>query len=204
MTYILLFILTFSNSIVSCYTNHNNEFSIIFDVYIILYIIDDSGNREVPKVTKHFSNGQFRCPVVWSTRFSLHPRLQHSISMLLLGTQVLHTVLDKFSVRNRRNMFVYKESTGSVFYLRYIFKNNCMYFMFLSMYIFSRLYENSSQQQQKNNLGDPFQYDSDDEDSISRCSSATSTTATVSSLVVPSNNSNFYRKYSEEFNVCKF
>lgn len=78
--------------------------------------IDDNGIGE--KVIKHFSFGQFRCPVVWSTRFSLHPRLQHSISMFLLGIQVLHTVLDKFCVRNRRNMFVYKESTGSVFYIR--------------------------------------------------------------------------------------
>lgn len=85
---------------------------------LFLCLIDDNGNADVEKATKHFSLGQFRCPVVWSTRFSLHPRLQHSISMLLLGIQVLHTVLDKFSVRNRRNMFVYKESTGSVFYLR--------------------------------------------------------------------------------------
>lgn len=70
------------------------------------------------KLTNHFTLGQFRCPVVWSTRFALHPRLQHSTSMLLLGVQVLHIVLDKLSVRNRRNMFVYKESSGSVFYLR--------------------------------------------------------------------------------------
>lgn len=77
--------------------------------------------------------------------------------------------------------------------------------MFIIIFFLFRLYENSSQQQhQKNNLGDALQYDSDDEDSISRCSSATSTTATVSSSVFPSNSLNFFRKYSEEFNVCKF
>lgn len=63
-----------------------------------------------------------------------------------------------------------------------------------------RLFENLSQQQQKNNV---VEYDSDDEDSISRCSSATSTTATVSSSVFPSNHSNFSRKYSEDLNVSK-
>jgi len=72
---------------------------------------------EKPKNYFTFSLGQFKCPVVWSTRFALHPRLKQS--MLLLGAQVLHSVLDKFSVRNRRNMFVYKESeSDSVFYLR--------------------------------------------------------------------------------------
>lgn len=70
------------------------------------------------KVKDNFVYGEFRCPVVWSTRFALHPRLRHTSNILLHGVQVLHNVLEKFSVRNRRNMFVYKESSGSVFYLR--------------------------------------------------------------------------------------
>lgn len=83
-----------------------------------LIFLDENGNKEVEKVTKLFTLGQFKCPVVWSTKFSLHPRLRHTTSMVVLGVQVLHSVLEKLSVRNRRNMFVYKESTGSVFYLR--------------------------------------------------------------------------------------
>lgn len=47
-------------------------------------------------------------------------------------------------------------------------------------------------------MADSLQYDSDDEDSISRCSSATSTTATVSSSLNPSSFTNYSRKYSEE------
>lgn len=50
-------------------------------------------------------------------------------------------------------------------------------------------------------MGDALQYDSDDEDSISRCSSATSTTATISSSILPYNNANSSHKYSEDLNV---
>lgn len=93
------------------------------DIIIILLIyisIDENGNDEMEKIAKYFTLGQFKCPIVWSTRFSLHPRLQHSTSLLLNGgVQVLNTLLEKFSIRNRRNMFVYRESkSGSVFYLR--------------------------------------------------------------------------------------
>ncbi|XP_050434218.1 uncharacterized protein LOC126841666 isoform X2 [Adelges cooleyi] len=146
---------------------------------------DDTSNCDADKKTNHFTFGQFRCPVVWTAKFMLHPRLQHSSSMLLLGVQVLHSVLDKLSVRNRRNMFVYREeSSGSVFYLR--------------------LYENTLQQHiqnQKNLLLDTVQSDSDDEDSISRCSSATSTTATIaSSINPPSYNPHSLRKPSDDIN----
>lgn len=39
----------------------------------------------------------------------------------LIGVQVLRTVLNKFSVNNRKNMFVVKELVDSdlVYYLRY-------------------------------------------------------------------------------------
>lgn len=75
------------------------------------------------------------------------------------------------------------------------------YKTFFSVFVF-RLYENSShQQQQKINVADTPQYDSDDEDSISRCSSATSTTATIASSVFPYQPSHGTRKYSEEMSV---
>lgn len=72
------------------------------------------------KITKYFNKGQFKCPIVWSTTFSLHPRIQQSTPLLIFGgVHVLSSILSKFSIRNRRNMFVYKESeSGSVFYLR--------------------------------------------------------------------------------------
>lgn len=46
----------------------------------------------------------------------------------LTGVQVLRTVLNKFSVNNRKNMFVVKELVDSdlVYYLRYA-KNGQMY-----------------------------------------------------------------------------
>lgn len=66
----------------------------------------------------YFTDGQFRCPVVWSVRFSLHPRLQSSNTMNLPGYQALNSILEPFSVLNRRNMYVVKEEDGSVFYLR--------------------------------------------------------------------------------------
>lgn len=42
----------------------------------------------------------------------------------LTGVQVLRTVLNKFSVNNRKNMFVVKELVDSdlVYYLRYMLK----------------------------------------------------------------------------------
>ncbi|XP_050530001.1 KICSTOR complex protein SZT2-like isoform X2 [Daktulosphaira vitifoliae] len=124
---------------------------------------DDTINGDNEKKTSNFTFGQFRCPIIWTAKFILHPRLQQSSSMLLLGVQVLHSVLDKLSVKNRRNMFVYREeSSGSVFYLR--------------------LYENTNQQHQRNML-DVVQSDTDDDDDISRCSSATSTTATIASSI---------------------
>ncbi|XP_046683213.1 KICSTOR complex protein SZT2-like isoform X2 [Homalodisca vitripennis] len=64
--------------------------------------------------------GWFSCPVVWETNFSLHPRLKTGPSKpgLSRGLQALRTVLNRFSVNNRKNMFVYQDHSGNVFYLR--------------------------------------------------------------------------------------
>lgn len=45
----------------------------------------------------------------------------------LTGVQVLRTVLNKFSVNNRKNMFVVKELVDSdlVYYLRYVKMVRC-------------------------------------------------------------------------------
>lgn len=67
-----------------------------------------------------FMPGFFRCNVVWETPFSLHPRLKTGPgkSGLSRGIQALRTVLNKFSVSNRSNMFVYQDNNSNVFYLR--------------------------------------------------------------------------------------
>ena len=39
---------------------------------------------------------------------------------MFAGIQALRSILNKFSVNNRKNMFVFRESNGSVFYLRYV------------------------------------------------------------------------------------
>lgn len=67
-----------------------------------------------------FTPGFFRCSPVWETPFLLHPRLKTGPgkSGLSRGIQALRTVLNKFSVSNRSNMFVYQDVLSNVFYLR--------------------------------------------------------------------------------------
>ncbi|CAN7944388.1 unnamed protein product, partial [Ixodes pacificus] len=72
------------------------------------------------EATLKFKPGAFDCSVVWSTHFSLHPRLNMGPgrSGVSRGLQALRAVLTGFSVNNRKNMFVYQENSGPVFYLR--------------------------------------------------------------------------------------
>lgn len=66
------------------------------------------------------SPGMFRCPVIWEEPFNLHPRLKTGPgrSGLSRGITALHGVLNRLSVNNRSNMFVYQENNKNVFYLR--------------------------------------------------------------------------------------
>ncbi|XP_018578793.1 KICSTOR complex protein SZT2 isoform X1 [Anoplophora glabripennis] len=68
----------------------------------------------------HFKAGYFSCPVVWETHFVLHPRLKTGPgkSGISRGILALKNILDKFSVSNRNNMFVYRDNQKNVFYLR--------------------------------------------------------------------------------------
>ncbi|KAH0546460.1 KICSTOR complex protein SZT2-like isoform X1 [Cotesia glomerata] len=82
---------------------------------------NDSGS-----VVKHDSRvntpGMFRCSVMWEETFCLHPRLKTGPgrSGLSRGIKALQVVLNRFSVNNRINMFVYRENNSqkNVFYLR--------------------------------------------------------------------------------------
>ena len=60
--------------------------------------------------------GAFACNVVWETQFVLHPRLKTGPAKR--GIQALESVLIRFPVINRKNMFVYQDNLNNVFYLR--------------------------------------------------------------------------------------
>lgn len=70
--------------------------------------------------SKNLTPGMFRCPIVWEWPFCLHPRLKTGPGRcgISRGITALHGVLNRFSVNNRTNMFVYQQNNGNVFYLR--------------------------------------------------------------------------------------
>nr|XP_043900372.1 KICSTOR complex protein SZT2 isoform X3 [Solea senegalensis] len=76
--------------------------------------------RDYLAATMQFIPGHFACDVVWSTIIHIHPRLKMGPNMgVSRAIQALRSVLNSFSVGNRKNMFVYQErTTKSVFYLR--------------------------------------------------------------------------------------
>ncbi|XP_072918888.1 KICSTOR complex protein SZT2 isoform X4 [Hemitrygon akajei] len=85
------------------------------------YSTDDTyQSRDYLAATMQFIPGHFACEVVWKTIIHIHPRLKMGPNMgVARAIQALRSVLNAFSVVNRKNMFVYQErSTKSVFYLR--------------------------------------------------------------------------------------
>ncbi|KAL9552740.1 hypothetical protein MBANPS3_003625 [Mucor bainieri] len=66
-----------------------------------------------PESSEKFVPGQFACPVVYTKRFPLHWRLQPSVALKFLTTDVLRL----FTVINRPNMFVI-ERDGSIVYCK--------------------------------------------------------------------------------------
>ncbi|XP_053101403.1 KICSTOR complex protein SZT2 isoform X3 [Hemicordylus capensis] len=76
--------------------------------------------RDYLAATMQFMPGHFACEAVWSTTIHVHSRLKMGPNMgVARAIQALRSVLNAFSVVNRKNMFVYQErSTKSVFYLR--------------------------------------------------------------------------------------
>lgn len=68
-----------------------------------------------------FKLGAFACRQVWAKKFELHPRLKLSGKGGMKGIHTLKKTLNPFMVTNRKNMFVYEDSSGvgtNVFYLR--------------------------------------------------------------------------------------
>ncbi|XP_044530766.1 KICSTOR complex protein SZT2 [Gracilinanus agilis] len=72
--------------------------------------------------TMQFVPGHFSCNVVWGTVIRVHSRLKMGPSMgVSRAIQALRSVLNAFSVVNRKNMFVYQErATRAVYYLRLV------------------------------------------------------------------------------------
>ncbi|XP_060062042.1 KICSTOR complex protein SZT2 isoform X2 [Erinaceus europaeus] len=85
------------------------------------YAADDScAPRGYLAATMQFVPGHFSCDVVWGTVIRVHSRLKMGPSMgVSRAIQALRSVLNAFSVVNRKNMFVYQErATKAVYYLR--------------------------------------------------------------------------------------
>nr|CCA14267.1 conserved hypothetical protein [Albugo laibachii Nc14] len=61
-----------------------------------------------------FWPGQFECPLQYSAFFKLHDRLAPNVALNMLCT----SALEQFQVHNRRHLFVYRDRTGHVFYLK--------------------------------------------------------------------------------------
>ncbi|KAL4831668.1 hypothetical protein H8958_014707 [Nasalis larvatus] len=87
------------------------------------YAADEScAPRGYLAATMQFVPGHFSCDVVWGTVIRVHSRLKMGPSMgVSRAIQALRSVLNAFSVVNRKNMFVYQErATKAVYYLRYV------------------------------------------------------------------------------------
>ncbi len=70
-----------------------------------------------------FKPGYFECDKVWETYLPIHYRLKRSPGQpkgTSRAIQAVRSVLDRFAVSNRSNLFVYRESSGNVFYFRFV------------------------------------------------------------------------------------
>ena len=67
-----------------------------------------------------YQPGHFCCDAVWRSSVAVHERLRDPSSRkgVSLGLNAIKTVLEGFRVSNRKDMFVYKETLGSVFYFK--------------------------------------------------------------------------------------
>lgn len=113
--------------------------SLIYNQKSCLSDLDVYENDTYLEATSKFIPGWFSCQVVWETHFTLHPRLKTGPGKpgLSRGFSALRLVLNKFAVTNRKNMFVYQDNSGNVFYLRYFY----VFFLFLCL-IFMRNAQN--------------------------------------------------------------
>ncbi|GAB1605816.1 Hypothetical predicted protein [Argonauta hians] len=81
---------------------------------------EDQQNYGYLADTRSFLPGHFACKCIWESYFQLHPRLKNCAprSNVSTGMHALRSVLHKFSVNNRKNMFVIKDKLDNYFYVR--------------------------------------------------------------------------------------
>ncbi|CAI9736159.1 Hypothetical predicted protein [Octopus vulgaris] len=81
---------------------------------------DEQQNYGYLADTRSFLPGHFACKCIWESHFQLHPRLKNCAprSNVSTGMHALRSVLHKFSVNNRKNMFVIKDKLDNYFYVR--------------------------------------------------------------------------------------
>lgn len=77
------------------------------DLVDVLSMVPNDG-----KIGKKFRPGQFKCPLVYQHTFSLHWRLKQNQALNGVATS---SVLDKFSISNRKHMFVYARRNEIVY-----------------------------------------------------------------------------------------
>ena len=87
---------------------------------VYIYILEENEQMHYLFESLCLKPGHFECAVVWQTHFYIHPRLNIGSSKagMSRGMAALQLILNRFSVNNRKNMFVYQDTQGSVFYLR--------------------------------------------------------------------------------------
>lgn len=83
---------------------------------------DSFDNISLKIIRANFLPGLFQCDVVWDKHFPLHRRLNSYSSKE--GINKIRSMLSSFIVTNRNNLYVYKEPSGPVFYIR-IYEIEC-------------------------------------------------------------------------------
>ncbi|CAH1251154.1 Hypp9011 [Branchiostoma lanceolatum] len=83
-------------------------------------------NKKYLAATMQYMPGYFACDCVCRVHFSIHQRLKTGPARgVSRGQQALRSALSAFSVNNQKNMFVFQERTGAVFYLQ-LFESMCV------------------------------------------------------------------------------
>ena len=78
--------------------------------------VEGSEMESETSVANRFAPGVFQCPIVFCTLFGLYHRAATNPGQVARTLEA--TVLHNFAVSNRSGIFVYKDETGSLFYMK--------------------------------------------------------------------------------------
>jgi hypothetical protein len=79
-------------------------------------LMTKSGEEKEDEIQEVFTPGSFTCPVVFRTKFDLFHRCAANPSQVARTLEA--TVLHNFAVSNRSGIFVYKDESEEIFYIR--------------------------------------------------------------------------------------